>query len=140
MYGIRVEIMCMNRVLIVKVLFWTHVVPNVVKSTIPAFSSDSIFVVAKARKLTRGLNVFQIWIINIWCLLRFGCVFRKCVLPEGLAKELPEMMKIPKSLDLIDCTMVLTMSTCEFDAESAPDAIKHIPDLFCKDPGPANKV
>jgi len=26
-------------------------------------------------------------------LFRFGCVFRKCVLPEGLAKELPKMIQ-----------------------------------------------
>lgn len=31
---------------------------------------------------------------------------RKCVLPVGLAKELPQMIQIPESLDLIDYPMV----------------------------------
>ena len=34
-------------------------------------------------------------------------VFRKCVIPEGLAKELHEIAKIYNYFDFIDCTMVL---------------------------------
>ena len=62
------------------------------------------------------------WKYNIWTYSLFlMCVFfffRTCVLPEGLAKELPEIVKIPKCLDLIDCTMVLPISTCEIDAKT----------------------
>ena len=60
--------------------------------------------------------------------------------PEALTKELPQMLKIIKCLDSIDCTMILTISTCKFDAQNTPDAFKHIPDLFCKAPGPQNMV
>jgi len=56
--------------------------------------------------------------------------FRKCVLPEGLAKESPQMMKIPKCLDLIGYTMVIPISTCKFDATYTPVANEHVPDLF----------
>ena len=58
-----------------------------------------------------------------------GGIFRKCVLPEGLAKTPPNMMKLPTCLDLIDYTMVLTISICKFDAENTPNAFKHAPDL-----------
>jgi len=66
--------------------------------------------------------------VNPFCHL--GCVFRKCVLPDGLAKELRGMTKILKRFDLSDCAMVLTISTCKLDANNTPDALKHIPDLF----------
>jgi len=56
--------------------------------------------------------------------------FLKCVLPEGLAKELPKIVKYPERLDLIDCTMVVPISTCNFHTQNTPDAIKHIPDVF----------
>jgi len=55
--------------------------------------------------------------ISICC---FGCVFRKCGLPAGLTKELPKIKQIPKCLDLIDCTVVLTICTCKFDATTTP--------------------
>lgn len=35
-----------------------------------------------------------------------------------------------KCFDLIDCTMVLCISTCKFDAKTIPDAIKHVRNLF----------
>ena len=60
----------------------------------------------------------------------FGCVFRKCILPEGLAKEPPKMLKIPKCLDFVDYPLVLTISICKFDAKTTPDAFKHVPDPF----------
>ena len=60
----------------------------------------------------------------------FGCVFRKCILPRGLAKEPPKMLKIPKCVDIIGYTMVLTILTCNFYAKNTPDAFKHVPDLF----------
>ena len=47
------------------------------------------------------------------------CVaFFENVIPEGLAKEPPEMLKIPNCLDLIDFTMVLFIATCEFNANN----------------------
>ena len=55
---------------------------------------------------------------------------RKCVHPEGLAKELPKMVKILKCLGLIDSAMVITISICKFDANNIPDVFKHITDLF----------
>ena len=67
---------------------------------------------------------------RIWVRFSFWVRLRKCVLPEGPAKELPKVMKIYKCCVLIDCTMVLPISKCEFDAENTPDALKHIPDLF----------
>jgi len=55
----------------------------------------------------------------------------KCVHPEGLAKELPEMRKVPKCLGSIENTRVLPISTCNFYAtKNTPDAFKHVPDRF----------
>ena len=64
--------------------------------------------------------------------LRFdlGAFFRTCVSPEGLAKEAPKVLKIPKSLDLIACTLVLTKSTFKFKAKNSPHALEHLSDLF----------
>ena len=67
---------------------------------------------------------------NIWIDFVLGCVVRKCVLPEGLAKELPKVLNMQKCLDSIDCTMVLTIPTYKFDSQNTPDAFKHVPDLF----------
>ena len=65
----------------------------------------------------------------------------KICFPEGLAKEIPNIVKIAKCWDLIDCAMVLPMiSTCKFIAKHTPDAFEHFPDLFCKAPGPEKKV
>ena len=58
----------------------------------------------------------------------FWVRFVKHVLPEGLAKEIPQIVKIRKCLDLIDCAMVSPIST--FDAKNTSDAFKHVPDLF----------
>ena len=41
------------------------------------------------------------------------CFFLHFVLPERLANELPEIVKILKCLDLIDCIMVLPISICK---------------------------
>jgi len=54
----------------------------------------------------------------------------KCVLPEGLAKGPPKILKIPKSLDLSDCTMVLPITIGKFDAKDTPCAFKHVPGMF----------
>jgi len=58
----------------------------------------------------------------------YAFFFRKYVLPEGLAKEPPKMLKIHKRLDPVDCTMTLIISTCKFDANATTDAFKHIPE------------
>ena len=59
------------------------------------------------------------------------CVrFQKCVLPEGLAKELLQIMHIPKYSELIDYAMVLLIATCKFDAKNITDVFKHVPDQF----------
>ena len=65
---------------------------------------------------------------------RHGCIFRKCVLPGGLA-ELLEIVRMFQFLALIDCTMVLPISTCTFDATNTPDAFKQVPDLVWRAPG-----
>jgi len=62
-------------------------------------------------------------------------VSNKCVLAAGLAKELPEIEKITTYLNLIDCTMVLLISTCKFDAKNTPDAF-NISRPVLKGPGP----
>jgi len=73
----------------------------------------------------------------------FGCVFRKCVLPDRLAREFPHHAKLQTCLDLIDCTLVLLIPTCKFDAQNTPG--EHLPDLFWRDlfwraPGPESRV
>ena len=65
-------------------------------------------------------------------MLFWGAFSGKCVIPEGVAKEPPKIMKITKCLDSIDFTMVLTISICKFDATYTPDVFKHIPDLLSK--------
>ena len=60
----------------------------------------------------------------------FGVRFRKCVLPQGLAKEAPKIMKIPKSLCQIGYTMILTTSRCDFDAKPTVEALEHLPEPF----------
>ena len=59
-----------------------------------------------------------------------GAFFRKYVLPEGLAKEVPKMVKMLKYFDLFDCSMFLPNLTSKFDSKTIPDAFKHVPDLF----------
>jgi len=46
------------------------------------------------------------WNYNIRTDCCFGRMFRKCILPDRLVKKIPEMLKIQKRLNLIDCTMV----------------------------------
>jgi len=93
------------------------------------------------------INFLEVWLdilskqhTNQWktmksnIMVRFssgmGFCFRKLVLPRGLAKEHPEMLKIAKYLVLIDCTRVLPISACKSDAKSIPDAFRHVSDLF----------
>ena len=40
--------------------------------------------------------------------------------PRRADKRNPQDEKIPKCLDLIDCTMISTVSTCELDANNTP--------------------
>ena len=47
----------------------------------------------------RGIAMFRVG-------LCWGALFRNYVLPEGLAKEPPKLMKTPKRLDLIGYIMV----------------------------------
>ena len=104
---------------------------------------------SEALQVVRHKNMF--WALKI---KYYGQVFvwgarRKCVLPEGLAKELPQIVKNIRCLHLIDCTMVLfipgtnslqktpqmhlnTSPTC-FEG---PRALK----IRFRDPGPKNRV
>ena len=45
-------------------------------------------------------------------------------------KRTPQNVEIPECFDLIECPMVLHISTSKFDARNTPDAFKHVPDLF----------
>jgi len=66
-----------------------------------------------------------------WSDLCFGGIFfRKCVVPEGLAKEFPQITQILQCLGSIDYMTVSPISTCQCDAKNSPDALKHLPDLF----------
>ena len=68
----------------------------------------------------------------------FWVHFSKCVLPERLTKELPEIARIPKYLDLIDRTVVSPpISTCKIDATK-----KQMHDLKTgfRDPEPENRA
>ena len=58
------------------------------------------------------------------------CVFRKCNLPKGLAKEPPKIVKIKNKSDCIHYATVLPIFTCKFDETNTPDVFKHVPDLF----------
>ena len=60
----------------------------------------------------------------------FFFVVRKCVLPEGLAKLIHEMIQIPKCYDLIAYTMVSSISTCKHSS-----CIYTLPRLVLKVPG-----
>ena len=70
------------------------------------------------------------WKSNMMVRVLLGFFFRTCVFPKRLANELAQIVIIPQSLDLIDCTMVLSISACKFDAKHILDAFKHVPDLF----------
>jgi len=71
----------------------------------------------------------------------FWSVFRKCVLPEGLAnKKITEIVTIPECSDLIDYNWFTNISICKFDAQNTPDEFKHMPDLFGRAQGPENMV
>jgi len=63
--------------------------------------------------------------------------------PRGAGKRTPE------NGDLIDCAMVLPISTCKLDAQNTPDAFKQAPTCFegpwgrkirLSGPGPENTV
>jgi len=43
-------------------------------------------------------------VTTLGLIFRFGVFFRKCVLPEGLATQPPQMWEIRQSLELIDVT------------------------------------
>ena len=70
----------------------------------------------------------QLWIFRVDLILVVR--FRKCVLPEGLAKEPPTVLKITEWLDLIGYTMVSTISICNFVAKTTTDAFKQVPEPF----------
>jgi len=61
--------------------------------------------------------------------------FSKMCFPKGLAKELPEIEEITKCLDLIDCTMVSTISTYKFAARQTNKCIETRPRPALKGPG-----
>ena len=59
-----------------------------------------------------------------------GAFSGKCVLPEGLAKELPQITKSFRSWAIIDCTMVLPIFKCSLDSKNTPGDFEHTPDLL----------
>jgi len=54
--------------------------------------------------------------------------------------------KTNKCLDLIECTVLVTLSACTFDAKNSIDAFEHVPEgtrgleVEFRDPGPVNGV
>jgi len=81
--------------------------------------------------------------------VRFRGIFRKHVLREWLAKELHEIVKIPKCLDLCDCTMALPICTSKFVAKTPQMLFNTAPTCFegprgrkigFRVPGPENRV
>jgi len=60
----------------------------------------------------------------------FGCVFRIGVLSEGLAKQLPTIVKNTNMFGSYRLYNGFTIPTCTFDATNTPDAFKHASDLF----------
>jgi len=63
------------------------------------------------------------------------CVFRKCVLPEGLAKELSPMLKIPFFWDSIDFTMFFERFHMQFRCKKHPRCIQTHPRPILQGPG-----
>jgi len=86
---------------------------------------------AKFRAVTNFIEIPSNY--NILADSCFWCVFRICVLPERLAKEPCQIVKISECLDLID-------GICDFDVKNTPDACEHIPHLFGRAAGPENKI
>ena len=77
---------------------------------------------------------------TLWADVRCGCVFRKCILPEGLAKELQNFKESPN----VWISSVIYRGCTHFDMQirckNIPDAFNHVPDLFWRAPGPGNRV
>ena len=73
------------------------------------------------------LQYFELFLFGVCVCVRF---FRKCVLPEGLAREPPKTMKISKRLDLIGYTMVSTSFICKSGAKTFTSSFKHVPGVF----------
>ena len=100
-------------------------------NTMPIYSNVIHTTRARCAKFRAGRNSLKINEITIVGLIFvLGCAFRKCVVPEGLATEPQQMLKIPKCLDSIDCTMALTSFICKFDVKLTTDAFKHVADLI----------
>ena len=83
---------------------------------------------------------FGHWKSNIIVGSLRGCISPRYVFPDGLVNKSPKVIQIPTSWDLLDCTMVSSIATCKFNAISASDAFKHVPDLFQKGPEPEDEV
>ena len=64
-----------------------------------------------------------------------GMCFRKCVLPEGLAKEFPRIVKVLNESDLIDCAMVSPSCHMQSRCKRHPRFIQTRPRLVLKGPG-----
>jgi len=65
-------------------------------------------------------------ILSNGCHNLVGCVVRKYVLPEGLAKELREMIKLQ------NVWMSSFVQWFHNFPHATPDAFEHMPDLFAR--------
>lgn len=77
-------------------------------------------VVAKFRAGLKLSKIHEFMIVGL-------ISFRICVLPDGLAKELTKMLKIPEYLESTDCAMRSTISTYKIDATKTPDEFNKSP-------------
>jgi len=66
----------------------------------------------------------------------WGCVFRKCVLPKGLAKEFSKIVKKQRYLDVIDCTMVYPFPHANSNLKKTHMHLDKSPTCLEGSPGP----
>jgi len=79
----------------------------------------------------------EIYLAVIWVLKNFKVFkrFSEMCSPRRAGTRTPRNVEIPTCYDLIDCPMVLHISTYKFDAKNTPIAFEHVPDFFSRAPG-----
>ena len=75
---------------------------------------------------------FGVWHCKFNMMVRFSFRVRVSeTYPRRRAgKRIPNIVKIPKSLDLIGYIIVLIIFICKFNVKNTPDSFKHVPDPF----------
>ena len=101
---------------------------HTMKSEVPAMAYQAPWHRLNFVRTQTSLKFNECTILGL--VLVLGCVLRKCVLPEGLAKNPPQILEIPKYLDSIDCTTGLPICTSKLDANTPTGVYEHVPDLL----------